>query len=40
MLLLSPFPGVLSVLVMDNVRIHHGEGILELLEQFGVHFFQ
>jgi len=40
MLLSSPFPGVLSVLVMDNACIHHGEGILELLEQFGAHFFQ
>ena len=38
--LLSPFPGVLSVFVMDNARIHHGEGILELSEQFGAHFFQ
>ena len=35
----SPFPGVLSVLVMDNARIHHGEGILELSQRFGAHFF-
>jgi transposase len=30
----SPFPGYLSMLVMDNARIHHGEGILELAERF------
>ena len=28
------FPGPLSVLVMDNARIHHGEGILELVDRF------
>lgn len=32
--LCSPFPGYLSVLVMDNAQIHHGEGTLELAEQF------
>jgi len=32
--LCAPFPGYLSVLVMDNARIHHGEGILELAAQF------
>jgi transposase len=32
--LTSPFPGPLSVLVMDNARIHHGEEILELAERF------
>lgn len=32
--LTAPFPGVLSVLVMDNARVHHGEGILELAEHF------
>jgi transposase len=32
--LCSPFPGPLSVLIMDNARIHHGEGILALSEQF------
>lgn len=31
----SPFPGVLSMFVMDNARIHHGEGILELAEIHG-----
>ena len=35
MLLCTPFPGNLSVLVMDNARIHHGEEILELAERFG-----
>jgi hypothetical protein len=33
--LCTPFPGYLSVLVMDNARIHHGDEILELTEQFG-----
>jgi len=31
----SPFPGKLSVLVMDNACIHHGDQILELCECFG-----
>ena len=35
MLLTSPYPGKLSVLVMDNARIHHGSEILELAERFG-----
>ena len=30
-----PFPGVLSVLVMDNAKIHHGEEIMELADRFG-----
>lgn len=34
--LCTPFPGYLSVLVMDNARIHHGEEILELTQHFGV----
>ncbi|KAF8235920.1 hypothetical protein L208DRAFT_1253972 [Tricholoma matsutake] len=33
--LCTPFPGYLSVLVMDNARIHHGEEILELMQHFG-----
>ncbi|KAJ7622506.1 hypothetical protein FB45DRAFT_870685 [Roridomyces roridus] len=33
--LTTPFPGPLSVLVMDNARIHHGEEILALAERFG-----
>jgi transposase len=32
--LCTPFPGNLSVLVMDNARIHHGAEILELAERF------
>ena len=32
--LCSPFPGPLSVLVMDNAKIHHGAEILELAERF------
>ncbi|KAF8187233.1 hypothetical protein K438DRAFT_2151265 [Mycena galopus ATCC 62051] len=32
--LTSAFPGPLSVLVMDNARIHHGKEILELAEHF------
>lgn len=32
--LCSAFPGPLSVLVMDNARIHHGEGILDLVDRF------
>ena len=32
--LCSPFPGYLSVLVMDNARIHHGDQILELADRF------
>jgi hypothetical protein len=31
----SPFPGPLSVLVMDNAKIHHGADVLELCERFG-----
>ncbi|KAF8799508.1 hypothetical protein BYT27DRAFT_7030608, partial [Phlegmacium glaucopus] len=33
--LCSPFPGKLSVLVMDNARIHHGAGVRELIENYG-----
>ena len=36
--LCAPFPGNLSVLVMDNARIHHGAEILELAERFGLCF--
>lgn len=35
--LTSPYPGNLSVLVMENARIHHGAEILELAGRFGVH---
>jgi transposase len=34
--LTSPYPGKLSILVMDNARIHHGAEILELAERFGL----
>jgi hypothetical protein len=34
--LCSPFPGPLSVLIMDNACIHHGDEILELADQYGV----
>jgi hypothetical protein len=30
----SPFPGNLSILAMDNARIHHGAEILELAKHF------
>jgi len=33
--LTTPYPGRLSVLVMDNAHIHHGSEILELAERFG-----
>ena len=36
--LCTPFPGPLSVLVMDNAQILHGEGILQLAEQFSKKF--
>ncbi|KAJ8456687.1 hypothetical protein ONZ45_g18619 [Pleurotus djamor] len=32
----SAYPGPLSVLVMDNAKIHHGDEILELFDRFGV----
>jgi transposase len=31
----TAYPGPLSVLVMDNARIHHGNEILELADRFG-----
>ena len=34
--LTTPYPGPLSVLVMDNARIHHGDEILELADRFGI----
>lgn len=33
--LTAPYPGPLSVLIMDNARIHHGFEILELADRFG-----
>jgi hypothetical protein len=29
------YPGPLSVLVMDNAKIHHDDAILELADRFG-----
>ncbi|GJF00404.1 transposase domain-containing protein [Phanerochaete sordida] len=34
--LTSPYPGPMSILVMDNARIHYGAEITELAERFGV----
>jgi transposase len=31
---MTPYPGPNSVLVMDNARIHHGEGIVELCDRY------
>jgi hypothetical protein len=31
----TAYPGPLSVLIMDNAKIHHGEEILELVDRFG-----
>jgi hypothetical protein len=36
--LCSPYPGPLSVLIMDNDRIHHGEEILALCDRFGADY--
>ena len=34
--LCSAYPGPLSVLVMDNATVHHGDEILELADRFGL----
>jgi len=34
--LCSVYPGPLSVLVLDNATIHHGDEILALADRFGV----
>ena len=31
----SAYPGPLSVLIMDNAKIHHGNNILKLADRFG-----
>ena len=31
----TAYPGPLSVLVVDNAKIHHGDEILELIDLFG-----
>jgi len=36
--LCTAYPGPLSVLVMDNARIHHGDEILELADRFSGFF--
>lgn len=33
--LCTAYPGPLSVLVMDNAKIHKGDEILELADRFG-----
>src|SRR6266498_3986369 len=33
---MNPFPGVNSVLVLDNAKIHHDQELLEYLDTFGV----
>jgi len=33
---MNPFPGVNSVLVLDNAKIHHDQELLEYLDAFGV----
>ncbi|KAF6751601.1 hypothetical protein DFP72DRAFT_766456, partial [Ephemerocybe angulata] len=33
--LCPPYPGLRSVLVMDNARIYYGDEILELCDHFG-----
>src|ERR1700678_409813 len=37
--LCSSYPGPLSVFVMDNATIHHGDEILELADHFGVIYY-
>jgi transposase len=32
----SPYPGPLSVLILDNAKIHHGGELQELADHFGV----
>jgi transposase len=33
---MSPFPGPQSVIIMDNARIHHQQGLINLLKGYGV----
>src|SRR6266540_3866628 len=33
---MNPFPGVNSVLVLDNAKIHHDQELLEYLDAIGV----
>jgi hypothetical protein len=34
--LCSPYPGPLSILVLNNARIHHNDDILALTDHFGI----
>ena len=34
---MNPYPGPNSVIVLDNAKIHHDEGLIEYLQAFGVH---
>jgi len=34
---MNPYPHTRSVLILDNARIHHDNGLLEYLDAFGVH---
>jgi transposase len=34
---MNTYPHARSVLVLDNARIHHNDGLLEYLNAFGVH---
>jgi len=33
---MNPYPGSNSVIVLDNARIHHDEGLIEYLQAFGI----
>jgi len=33
---MKPFPETRSVIIMDNARIHHQQGLINLLEGYGV----
>ena len=35
---LPAYPGPFSVIVMDNAKIHYGDGILELADQWVIPF--
>lgn len=34
---MNPYPGSNSVIVLDNAKIHHDEGLIEYLQAFGIH---
>ena len=34
---MNPYPHARSVLILDNARIHHDNGLLEYLDAFGVY---